>query len=104
MKYLKAFGMAVIVTAGLGAVMNAHAFDGGRYAKDAKIPLEQARQTALGQYPGGKITDEELEHEKGGSGLRYSFDVRAGAVSHEIGVDAVTGALLENSVEGPHKD
>jgi len=104
MKYLKAFGMAVIVTAGLGAVMNAHAFDGGQYARDAKIPLEQARQTALGQYPGGRITDEELEHEKGGSGLRYSFDVKVGQSKHEVGVDAETGKVLENSIEGPNAD
>lgn len=104
MKYLKALGIGAVVAAGLGAVMNAQAFDGKQYEKDAKISLEQARATALKQFPSGRITDEELEHEKGGSGLRYSFDVKVGAVEHEVGVDAVTGTLLENSVEGPNKD
>jgi uncharacterized membrane protein YkoI len=48
--------------------------------------------------------DEELEKEKGGSGLRYSFDIKNGGVTHEVGVDAKTGKLLENRVEGPHAD
>jgi hypothetical protein len=52
----------------------------------------------------GKITDEELEKEKGGSGLRYSFDIKNGGVTHEVGVDAKTGKLLENSVEGKSKE
>jgi hypothetical protein len=33
-------------------------------------------------------TDEELEKEKGGSGLRYSFDIKSGRVVYEVGVDA----------------
>jgi uncharacterized membrane protein YkoI len=40
-----------------------------------------------------------LEKEKGGSGLRYSFDIKNGSVVHEVGVDAKTGKILENSVE-----
>jgi hypothetical protein len=49
-------------------------------------------------------TGEELEKEKGGSGLRYSFDIKNGGVTHEVGIDAKTGKLLENSAEGPHAD
>jgi hypothetical protein len=45
-----------------------------------------------------------LEKEKGGSGLRYSFDIKRGAVVHEVGVDAQTGAVLENAKEGSHPD
>jgi uncharacterized membrane protein YkoI len=52
----------------------------------------------------GAITDEELEKEKGGSGLRFSFDVKAGNVTYEVGVDAQTGKVLENSKEGRHPD
>jgi uncharacterized membrane protein YkoI len=52
----------------------------------------------------GTITDEELEKEKGGSGLRYSFDVKNGKVTYEVGVDAQTGRVLENSKEGRHPD
>jgi uncharacterized membrane protein YkoI len=81
----------------------AHAFTGQKYAKDAKISLAAARKIALKVVP-GSIVSEELEREKGGSGLRYSFDIRRHGVTHEIGVDAVTGKVLENSVEGPHPD
>ena len=49
-------------------------------------------------------TGEELAKEKGGSGLRYSFDIKNGGVTHEVGVDAKTGKLLESSVQGPHAD
>ena len=52
----------------------------------------------------GAITDQELEREKGGSGLRYSFDVKAAGGTYEVGVDAKTGALLENGHEGPNAD
>ena len=82
---------------------NAFAFTGDKYAKDAKINLREARAIALKAYP-GKITDEELEKEKGGSGLRYSFDIRKGRVTHEVGVDAKTKAVLENDMEGPGAD
>ncbi len=65
----------------------------------AKISLSQARTIALNAYP-GKIMKEELEHERGGSGLRYSFDMRRGKQWREVGVDAMTGRVLENSHEG----
>jgi hypothetical protein len=50
----------------------------------------------------GLITDEELERERGGSGLRYSFDIKSGGITQEVGVDAKTGKVLENAKEGPH--
>jgi uncharacterized membrane protein YkoI len=65
----------------------------------AKISLSHARAIARKAYP-GKIMKEELEHERGGSGLRYSFDMRRGKHWREVGVDAVTGRVLENSREG----
>lgn len=78
--------------------------DGSQYLKDAKISLKQARATATKAFP-GTITSQELEKEQGGSGLRYSFDVKNPAgVTHEVGVDAKTGTVLENSVEGPDAD
>ena len=64
----------------------------------AKISMSDARAIALKAYP-GKIVKEELEREKGGSGLRYSFDLRNGAQWREIGVDAMTGRVLENARE-----
>ena len=68
---------------------------------EAKISMSQARSSALKAHP-GKITDEELERERGGSGLRYSLDIKSGGITQEVGVDAKTGKVLENAKEGPH--
>ena len=104
MKLSKSFLAASAIALGLGTAVTAHAFDGQQYTKEAKVTLEQARAIALKAIPGATITGQELEHEKGGSGLRYSFDVKVGQAEHEIGVDAKTGEVLENSVEGSNKD
>jgi uncharacterized membrane protein YkoI len=82
---------------------SAFAYTGEKYAKEAKVTMREARAIALKAYP-GKIIDEELERENGGSGLRYSFDVRKGRVTHEVGVDARTSEVLENDREGPNPD
>ncbi len=86
-----------------GTEMVAHDFTGREYAKDAKISLDDARRIARKSCP-GVIVSEELEHERGGSGLRYSFDIRKHGITYEVGVDAETGAVLENSLEGPRPD
>ncbi len=78
-------------------------FHGKELAKDAKLTMDEARAIALAAHP-GKITDEELEREKGGSGLRYSFDIKDARGTHEVGVDAHTGKVLENKREGPVHD
>ena len=72
-------------------------------SREAKISIQAARKHALRVFP-GKIVSEELEKEPGGSGLRYSFDIRKGHVVHEVGIDAVTGKLLENSDDSNDKD
>ena len=77
--------------------------DGARYLKDARITLAEARVIAV-KAQDGTIVSEELEKEPGGSGLRYSFDIRKGSVTHEVGVDAQSGKLLENSLEGRNAD
>ena len=87
----------------LGSAAGAQAFTGERYAKEARISLAEARAIALKAYH-GKIADQELEREKGGSGLRYSFDIVSGRVRQEVGVDAKTGKVLENDREGPGAD
>jgi uncharacterized membrane protein YkoI len=94
---------AVICAVLVGGTGVVSAYTGEELAKYAKVTLAEARAIALKAFP-GKITDEELEKEKGGSGLRYSFDIKNGGVTHEVGVDAKTGKLLENSVEGRHAD
>ena len=93
----------VICAVLVGGVSIVSAYTGEELAKYAKVTLPEARAIALKAFP-GKITDEELEKEEGGSGLRYSFDIKNGGVIHEIGVDAKTGKLLENSAEGPQAD
>lgn len=70
-------------------------------AKKPAISMSKARAIALKVYP-GKIMKEELEHEHGGSGLRYSFDMRRGKHWREVGVDAKTGRVLENTREGAY--
>jgi hypothetical protein len=99
-KLLVSAAICAFLVVGAGVVS---AYTGEELAKDAKVTLPEARAIALKAFP-GKITDEELEKEKGGSGLRYSFDIKNGGVTHEVGVDAKTGKLLENSVEGSHAD
>lgn len=87
----------------MASAVNVFAYTGQQLAGEAKISLTEAREIALKAHP-GKITDEELEQEKGGSGLRYSFDIRRGKITQEVGVDAKTGKLLENAPEGPNAD
>lgn len=85
------------------AAVNAYAYTGQEYTGEAKISMEQARAIALKAHP-GKVTDAELEQEKGGSGLRYSFDIQHGKVTQEVGVDAKSGEVLENVREGKNPD
>jgi uncharacterized membrane protein YkoI len=85
------------------AISPAAAYSGQELAKRANVSIEQARAIALKAHP-GMITDEELEKERGGSGLRYSFDVKHGNVTYEVGVDAQSGKVLENNKEGPNPD
>ena len=79
------------------------AYQGEELATQAKITIEQARAIAL-QAHAGKITDEELEKERGGNGLRYSFDIKSGSRTYEVGVDAISGKVLENKREGKNPD
>jgi len=105
--YLKAlhrYGVGCIATSlVLMLTWPAMAYTGEKLTKEAKVSIVQARAIALQAYP-GKITDEELEREAGGTGLRYSFDIKRGRVTQEVGVDAETGHVLENAKEGKNPD
>jgi uncharacterized membrane protein YkoI len=109
MKYIKASGPrdCGIRYGALGLallfVCPALAYTGENLAKDAKVSIAEARAIALKAHP-GKITDEELEREPGGTGLRYSFDIKSGSFTQEVGVDARTGRVLENAKEGKNPD
>jgi uncharacterized membrane protein YkoI len=95
---------ALTLIAGLvGGARIATAYTGEELAKTAKVTLDDARAVALKARP-GTVTDQELEKEKGGSGLRYSFDIKDGKKTYEVGVDAQTGKVLENAAEGAHPD
>ena len=95
--------VAVFFLALVGTASMAQAYTGEEQAKDAKVNMSDARAIALKAHP-GKITDEELENEGGGSGLRYSFDIKNGTKTYEVGVDAKTGTVLENKAEGKNPD
>lgn len=93
MKIGKCALCGTVATFLLAAAGPAMAYKGQQFAKEARIDIAKARAIAFNARP-GKITDEELEKEKGGSGLRYSFDIAQGRVTHEVGVDAKTGRVL----------
>lgn len=81
----------------------ANAFPGKQLIRQASVTIEQARAIALKARP-GKIVDEELEKEEGGSGLRFSFDIKATGGVWEVGVDAKNGKVLENKREPKNPD
>lgn len=93
--------IALLVVGGIVTVSSASESVPTKLAAEAKITMAQARTAALKVYP-GKIMDAELERERGGSGLRYSFDIKKGKQWREIGIDAKNGHLLENSKESPY--
>jgi hypothetical protein len=102
---MKRFLIPVLAVGALvaGSASAASNFRGHELAGQAKISLATARVAALNARP-GKIVDQELEKEGGGSGLRYSFDVKSHGKTIEVGIDAVTGKVLENGAESPAKE
>ena len=63
----------------------------------AKISSESARQTALARFPGGQITESEIEEE--GGRLIYSFDLDVNGEKTEVEIDAITGEIVSAGVE-----
>ncbi|MDR3441070.1 PepSY domain-containing protein [Telmatospirillum sp.] len=105
MKYV-ASAILALSLAGASALAIAapdHGYVGQTLAGKAKVTMAQARSIALKAHP-GQVTDAELENEGGGSGLRYSFDIKSGGKTFEVGVDAANGAVLENKAEGANPD
>jgi len=100
---------AGLIGAGIGCCFlfgiagSAHAYTGEEPPRSAKVDVPTARRIAL-KSRSGTIADQELEKESGGSGLRYSFDIKDGFTTYEIGVDAQTGVVLENKIEGKNPD
>ena len=94
---------ALVIGSAANASTSSTKYSGHELAKDAKITLVEARAAALKARP-GRIVDQELEKEGGGSGLRYSFDVVSKGRTIEVGIDAMTGNVLENGAESATKE
>lgn len=62
-----------------------------------KISMAHARAAALKLAPGKIISS---EYEKEGGGWRYSFDIQQKNHVQEIGIDGLTGKVVENKSEG----
>lgn len=96
---LNRWKLAAAALSVLGVVSTtAYAYTGEQNASNAKLTMQQARAEALSQVH-GKIKSAELENESGGSGLRYSFDIQTKNGVREVGVDAMSGKVLENSAD-----
>ena len=102
-KFICLTAIAMLAATGASAAPKQHGLTGANLAPMAKVSLASARAKALAARP-GVITDQELEKEAGGTGLRYSFDIKSNGKTFEVGVDARTGAVLENGAEGPNAD
>lgn len=95
--------LALVAALASGTVAQAATYKGHELAARAAVSIAAARAVALKARP-GVVTNQELEKEPGGSGLRYSFDIRSGGKTYEVGVDAGTGKVLENAAEGSNPD
>lgn len=67
--------------------------------KLAKIPMSQARSTALKEVPNGRVQTAQLERENGT--LVYSFDIKVPGKSgiEEVNVDATSGSVASHEHE-----
>ena len=91
---------AAMIAAGLlvaGSAQAATATAKAAAAPVAKITLTKARAIALHAAPGKLIKS---EYEKEGGAWRYSFDIQQKGHVQEIGVNAMTGKIIENKSEG----
>ncbi len=92
---MKARITAMMAMMALGIALPANAAE---KAPKPKVSMDQAKAIALKLAP-GKIRKSEYEKEDGI--WRYSFDIAQGSRIHEIGVDAMTGKVVENAFETP---
>lgn len=99
-KLVAPLALALLAT---GAALSAQAASTANLQAQARIDMQHARTIALKTCP-GHIVKQELEQEPGGSDLRYSFDIAAANVTHEVGVAGKTGKVLESSIEGADND
>ena len=89
MKILLMF--AAVASLGFGSVAIASS------APAPKVSKARAEAMALKLAP-GKIISSEYENE--GGGWRWSFDIQQKGHVQEIGIDGLTGKVVENKSEG----
>lgn len=87
------FALAVALSTAAGG---AFAFNGETLAKEAGIKTLETRAIALKAHP-VTVADEELERGKGGSGLRYTFNIKRGTAVRKVGVDGKDGKVWESA-------
>lgn len=75
-----------------------------KLAAKAKLTQAEAEAIALKAVPNAKVKASELEEEDGG--LRWSFDLNTPGSKDitEVGVDAMTGKVVENKVESKNDE
>lgn len=69
------------------------------HAPKPHISMAHAKAMALHLAPGKVISS---EYEKEGGVWKYSFDIQQKNNVQEIGIDAMTGKVVENKSEGRH--
>lgn len=92
------FMVAMLLLSASMLAQTARKATAGPMQKKPKISMKQARKIALSKVSGqGEVKSSELETENGI--LQYSFDIQTADGMYEIGVDAATGAIVENKKE-----
>ena len=81
----------------------AFAYTGEKLERYVNVSAARAKAAALKKEP-GTIVGMELEKEKGGTGIRYTFTISIRGIKHEVGIDANTGVVLEDILEGKNPD
>lgn len=90
--------MQKLIIAALAALLVSGTATAGTAPKPTpKVSMKHARAMALKLAP-GRIKSS--EYEKEGGVWRYSFDIQQKGHIQEIGIDAMTGKVVENSNEG----
>jgi hypothetical protein len=92
-----ALGLLVAGLMGCASGKHEHA----SLAAQAKVSRADAEKTALTKAPNGTVKEAELEKEKGK--LIWSFDIATPGSQNitEVGVDAITGAVVSVEQETP---
>jgi uncharacterized membrane protein YkoI len=106
---MNAFTKIAIATGALGLSLGAYAGtqkarhetkaqEAAEHANAPKPKISEAQARAIAMTV-AKGTIAESDYEKEGAGWRWSFDIRENGKIHEVGVDAMTGKIVENGLE-----